>query len=204
MGVRCGGWEDAGPAAPGVQWVCVVPGEMEVRQLQVWLEGCRLVVRASDLGQGSCTSWVSEREAGSLYRRALEGHERCGFCTVTRVLAQHTSALVCTPTGHVQKPDAPPAPPDLYLLAARLLSAGLVTLEGLLPHLAPSDEEIGRTQKEAGARRGPGGQLGWGSSRPWSWFVLACCCCLLGVWLPSLLACWCAGASYCWAQRCSR
>lgn len=60
MGVRCGGWGDAGPAAPGVQWVCVVPGEMEVQQLQVWLEGCRLVVCASGPGDGSCTSWVSE------------------------------------------------------------------------------------------------------------------------------------------------
>ena len=178
----CGGWRDGGPAASSVA------GRVSSGGARYWSGSGKL----HKLGE-------REREAGSLYRRALEGHERRGFCTVTHVLAQHTSALACTPTEHVQKPDAPPAPPDLYLLAARLLSAGLVTLEGLLPHLAPSDEEIGRTQKEAGARRGPGGQLGWGSSGSWSWSVLACCCCLLGVWLPSLLACWCAGASYCWA-----
>ena len=40
----------------------------------------------------------------------------------------------------------PPTPHNLYLLTARLLREGRVTLEGIASHLSPSDEEIRTTQ----------------------------------------------------------
>ena len=40
----------------------------------------------------------------------------------------------------------PPTPHNLYLLAARLLREGRITMEGIASHLSPSDEEIRATQ----------------------------------------------------------
>lgn len=71
----------------------------------------------------------------------------------------------------VQKPGSAPARPELSLLAASLIQAGLVGLEELLGHLTPSDEDMRKVQL-------------------WMWLVLCGC----GLWVRCFEALGCLGA----------